>query len=304
MTTDLSTDAQNRPAQRDRKTTLTAENGEPISVTTHRPASDKPLGAVLIAPAMATKARYYTPLAEWLVQQGFVVYRFDYQGYGESARTPLKEVKADILTWAQDAAVVVDWVSDDAGELPLTWIGHSLGGQVLPFVDHTRLASAMIVACGTGYWKHSEGINRVLAPALWYAVAPGLIRLFGYYPGRKIKLLGDLPPQVMRQWAKWCKHPDYVIGVFPEYRRTFAEVTIPMTSISFTDDRTMSAAATAQLENFYTGAELTRDRFEPAGLEAESIDHFGFFRRGREDLWDRVLLPRIFAAAETPREQA
>lgn len=265
---------------------LVAHRFEPADNTTVR-------GAVLVVPAMATPARYYAPFAHWLAGEGFVVYTFDYRGYGESATMPLRQVRADILDWAQDVRTILDQVRGETARLPLTWVGHSLGGQLLPLARHERLDKAVIVASGTGHWRHAEGSHRVLAPALWYAIAPTLTSLCGYFPGRRIRLLGDLPAPVMRQWAAWCRNRDYVFGVHPEFTEYYSAVKVPVASVSFTDDETMSATATADLESRYTSGSLTPHRYRPAELGVDRVGHFGAFRRGAEAIWERVLLPHI-----------
>ncbi|MGO3753668.1 alpha/beta hydrolase family protein [Corynebacterium variabile] len=276
--------------------TLTAGNGEPIAVTRFAP-DGQPRGAALISPAMATKASYYTAVATWLADRDIVAYTFDYQGYGASARTPLKDVGADILTWAADAATVVDHVHEDLAEhfggVPLTWIGHSLGCQLLPFSDHSKITRAVISCGGTGWWKNADYPDKAIAPLLWWALAPALVKVFGYYPGKRIRLLGDIPGPVMTQWARWCRNPDYLFGVLPEHRTTYAAVTMPVTALTFTDDATMSAKASAHLESFYTGAELTPKRFAPSEVGREKVGHMGLYRRGNEDLWEKLLLPEV-----------
>jgi predicted alpha/beta hydrolase len=275
--------------------TITATNGEPLNGTRHiTEGNDHPHGAVLLVPAMATPAKHYYPMADWFTARGYVVHTFDYQGYGASARTPLGEVEADILTWAEDATVMVDHVADVESPLPLHWVGHSLGGQLLAFTDHSKLTQATIMCSGTGYWKLSEGRNRVLAPALWYAIAPISVRMCGYFPGRRLKILGDLPAPVMKQWASWCKQPDYAFGIHPEFADRFAQVRIPLTSISFTDDETMSARATAHLESWYSGAQLHTRRFDPRQLGASHITHMGPIKRRNADIW-----PTIFSHMDT-----
>lgn len=276
--------------------TLTARSGEPIAVE-KRPAGPSVRGAVLISPAMATRSRYYAPLAEWLRARGFTTYVFDYQGYGASARTPLREVRADFLTWGDDAALVADRVRADCGDLPLTWLGHSLGGQLLAFTSTGAVDAAVIVASGTGYWRDAEGRDRLLAPLLWYVVAPVLTRVCGYYPGRAISLLGDIPGPVMRQWGSWCRNPGYMLGVHPELRSMFARFRGPLVSLSFTDDATMSTTATRRLESWYTGAELDQRRIEPADVGRQRIGHMGLFHRDATDLWERLLLPTLAVGA-------
>ena len=278
--------------------TISADNGEPIVINRTRSQDDTPRGAVVISPAMATKASYYRAVSEWLASRGFTVYSFDYQGYGASARTPLKDVTADYFTWTRDAARAVDAVRADLGEqdqtsVPLTWIGHSLGCQFLPFTDHSTLDKGIITCGGTGWWKNADKPDYYIAPLLWWAVAPALVKALGYYPGKKIKLLGDIPGPVMLQWAKFCRNPEYLFGVHPEHVTTFADVTIPVTSITFTDDKTMSAKASAHLESYYTGTDLDAQRYTPEELGQKSIGHMGLFRRGREDLWERLLEPEL-----------
>lgn len=275
-------------------TTIEGAGGGPLVVRRWSVGGRTPQGAVLVVPAMATRSSYYAAVARWIAEQGWVAYTFDYQGYGDSATRPsLRGVEADMFTWAGDAAAVLSWVRQDEPELPVTWLGHSLGGQLLAFAPHAQVAHAVFVASGTGYWKLSEGKVRVLAPLLWYVAAPALTPLFGYFPGRRIGLVGDLPAPVIRQWAGWCKNPDYLRGAHPELEQTFADVRVPLTAITFSDDQTMSEAASASLESYYRNAPVTRVRVRPADHDRERIGHMGLFRRGNEDLWHTLLLPEL-----------
>src|SRR5262249_42409994 len=101
-------------------------------------------GAVLIVPAMGTPQAFYEPFATWLAAQGYAVATFDYRGIGASRRGRLAGLRADILDWARlDCAAVMDELVAQSPHAPLFWIGHSLGGQILPFVpNHARLSKA------------------------------------------------------------------------------------------------------------------------------------------------------------------
>lgn len=271
---------------------LTAHNNAPIALVKRTPIQP-PQGGVIVAPAMATPSRFYSDFSSWLAESGFVTYSFDYQGYGASALTPLRDVRADLFNWSKDVRTVQEWVSDDLGDLPLTWVGHSLGGQLLPFTNPSELRSAIIVASGTGYWGHAEGMHRLLAPALWFAIAPALTRLYGYYPGRRFKILGDLPAPAMRQWTTWCKHPDYLLGPSPEFREKFDAFSTPLTSLSFTDDETMSASATAHLLSLFSGTTVTDLRLTPESMGATRVGHMGFFQERNRTAWKGTLLPLL-----------
>lgn len=63
--------------------TIDNGNGHLLSSCWYRPAG-MPRGAVLIAPAMGVKQRFYADFASWLAEQGFLVVTFDYLGMGQS----------------------------------------------------------------------------------------------------------------------------------------------------------------------------------------------------------------------------
>jgi predicted alpha/beta hydrolase len=250
-------------------------------------------GVVVIVPAMATTAAYYATFASWLRDRGFAVLIFDYRGYGASLTGRMNEVENDLVRWALDARDALGYAHERADGSPITWLGHSLGGQVLPFADHSTIDRAINVASGTGYWKYNSAGVRLAAPLLWKVIAPVAIAVTGYFPGKRLRLLGDLPANVMRQWARWCMHPDYLLGELPEMREEFSKVDLPMVSLSFTDDEMMSSASISTLDGMYTAVDEVRIRYTPAQLGVERMGHFGFFRDNQVDLWDELILPYL-----------
>lgn len=248
------------------------------------------IGAVLIAPAMGVPQRFYAPFASWLAGAGFHVVSFDFRGSGESRSAPLSQLDTDIFGWAEhDAAIALRWLATRAAGLPITWIGHSLGGQIVPLVPgRERLTKIITIATGSGYWRENSEPLRRKAWLLWWMIAPALTPLFGYFPGRALRVVGDLPRGVIQQWRRWCLHPEYCVGAEGEpVRARFAQVTTPLTSISFTDDEMMSAANTDSLHGFYSSAPREMRRFAPTDLGLPRVGHFGFFREER--LWPRLL---------------
>src|SRR5687767_14697546 len=215
-----------------------ADDGRELPVITFEPEGE-PRGVVLVAGAMATRSSYYAPFAAHLAERGWRAATFDYRGM--RSRAEMKAETADVDRWFADVRAILDAVADDAGELPVTLVGHSLGGQLVPFIDHTRLASVITVAAGDGHWRRNQPGVRWIAPALWAFVAPVAIRVAGYYPGRRLHMIGDLPGNAMRQWGRWCLHPEYLQVDHPEAPSLFADVKAPMMSLSFTDDELMSA---------------------------------------------------------------
>jgi predicted alpha/beta hydrolase len=280
--------------------TITTTDGYPLAARFFAPPATLRgawRGSVLIAPAMGVPQSYYQAFATWLANRGYLAVTFDFRGMGLSRRGSLRGLDADIFTWAErDAAAVLDALVARAPGLPLTWVGHSLGGQILPFVPgRDRVAKMVTVGCGSGYWKENSPPLKKRVWMLWYGVAPLTVPLFGYYPGSLFNMVGDLPANVMRQWRAWCMHPEYSVGVEGSAARAkFAAVRTPIVSLSFTDDEFMSARNTESLHAFYTGARKAMLRIDPRDAGVARIGHFGFFRREHGDrLWATYVLPLL-----------
>jgi predicted alpha/beta hydrolase len=236
---------------------------------------------------------YYQPFASWLAAQGFSAATFDYRGTGLSRSGALRGFDADIFDWARlDCAAMIDALPGR----PLYWIGHSLGGQILPLVPNNHFVSkALTIATGSGYWRENSPRIRPMAWWLWFVVTPPALALWGYFPGKALRKVGDLPKGVMRQWRRWCLDPEYAVGAEgAAVRAAYAAVRAPIVSISFADDEMMSARNTESIHGFYTGAPRTMKRIAPQDIGVKRIGHFGFFRAAFESsLWRPHLLPEL-----------
>jgi predicted alpha/beta hydrolase len=275
---------------------ISLQNGLAAEAVFYRPAGEAK-GAVLLVPAMGVAQRYYAPLAEWLAGQGYAAATFDFCGIGLSHNGGLRKLTVNILDWARyDCDAMLAAAAGLAPGRPLYWLGHSLGGQILGFVPGPeRIARAVMVGAGSGYWAEAPAAVKRKAWWLWHVIAPVSTRLFGYFPGGRLRIVADLPRGVMEQWRRWCMDPDYAIGVEgPAARAAFAAVTTPITSLSFVDDELISARAVAALHNFYFNAPTVMKRISPRDIGAERIGHFGFFNaRFEQALWQDYLLPEL-----------
>jgi predicted alpha/beta hydrolase len=245
---------------------------------------------------MGVPQSFYARFAAWLADHGIVTVTFDYRGMGLSRRGSLRHVAADIVTWAeQDTAAVLAALEARAPGLPVTWIGHSLGGQIVPFTPGSeRVSKVITIATGSGYWRINAAPLRRKVWIFWWLAVPALTPLFGYFPGKRIGMVGDLPRGVIRQWRAWCLQPEYAVGDGEHIRAKFAAVTTPLTAFSFSDDEMMSAASIDSIHGFYTSAPRTMRRLTPDEIGVGRVGHFGFFRAEMEKpLWDGRLLPEL-----------
>ncbi len=252
--------------------------------------------SVVIGGAMGVRQDYYAPFAEWLSGQGFRVTTFDYRGAGDSLPdTPgggLRGFKADLFDWASDYEVVVDAAKAALPQAPLYLLGHSLGAQLPGLLKNQGKVDGLLsVAAGSGYWRDNAPQLRRMVLYFWYVLVPLATRLCGYFPGRKLKKVGDLPAGVMLQWRKWCLDPRYSGGAEGEGARlSYAGACFPVLALSIADDELMTWRGTQNLINLYTGAARSFERITPAELGVKRIGHFGFFRQQfSQSLWPRAV---------------
>ena len=251
--------------------------------------------SVVIGGAMGVRQDYYAAFAQWLSGHGFRVTTFDYRGSGDSLPdTPdggLRGFKANLFDWAGDYEAVVDAAKSALPDAPVYLLGHSLGAQLPGFFKHQHKVDGLVsIAAGSGYWRDNAPQLKRMVLYFWYVLVPLVTRVFGYFPGRKLKKVGDLPAGVMLQWRKWCLNPHYSVGAEGEAARlSYAGVTFPVLALSITDDELMTWRGTQNLINLYANAPRTFERIAPADLQVGRIGHFGFFREQfSKTLWPRT----------------
>jgi predicted alpha/beta hydrolase len=266
-----------------------------LSLRVYEPATPAS-ASVVIGGAMGVQQSYYAAFAEWLSGQGFRVTTFDYRGSGESLPgTPngsLRGFQADLFDWTKDYEAVINSAKAALPHAPLYLLGHSLGAQLPGLLANPHQVDGLVsIAAGSGYWRDNAPQLRRLILYFWYVLVPLATRLFGYFPGRKLRKVGDLPAGVMLQWRRWCLNPQYSVGAEGESaRQSYARAAFPVLALSITDDELMTWRGTQNLIRLYTGSTPRFERIAPADVGARRIGHFGFFRQQfSHSLWPRLL---------------
>jgi predicted alpha/beta hydrolase len=273
---------------------LTSVNGVRIAARVFA-ATQAPKATVLIAAAMGVKQDYYADFAAWLADQGYTAMTFDYRGTGasrpEAMRHSLRGFDADLFDWADDTDAAIEHLAPLAPDTPLYLVGHSLGAQLPGMLKHRdRIAGLVSVAAGSGYWRDNAPPLKRMVLYFWHVLVPLATWACGYFPGARLKKVGDLPRGVILQWRRWCLNPRYHVGHEGEaLRRQFAAASFPVVALSITDDELMTERGTRVLIDCYENAPRELQRIAPADANAKRIGHFGFFRAQFEaTLWTRV----------------
>ena len=252
-------------------------------------------GSVVIGGAMGVRQDYYAAFAHWLATQGWRVTTFDYRGCGASlpntAHGRLRGFKADLHDWTRDYEAVIDHAHAARPDQALYLLGHSLGAQLPGLLNNQHKVSGLLsVAAGSGYWRENAPQLKRIVPYFWFILVPLAIRLCGYFPGRRLKKVGDLPAEVMWQWRRWCLNPRYSVGAEGEVaRQRYASASFPVLALAIADDELMTLRGTQSLLAFYENAPSQIRCIAPSDLSVRRIGHFGAFRREHEALlWPQM----------------
>ncbi|MEQ1516979.1 MAG: alpha/beta fold hydrolase [Usitatibacteraceae bacterium] len=272
------------------RVTLVANDGQALTGYRFDPMGP-PKASVVIAPAMAVAQSFYLSFARYLASKGYAAWTFDYRSTGESLIGGMRGAKADLTDWwAHDYDSVINSAIDAHPAAPVFAVGHSFGGQCAPLLpSRARLAGLINIAVGSGSMRHNAPRIRRTAPLMWYVIAPALCPLFGYFPGGKIGVVGDIPTGAMFQWRRWCLTPDYILTGEPGAREAYASAEFPVLGLTFADDELLLEEGSRMLHAAYQQRTVDYRLIVPAQLGMKRIGHFGFFRPQSEGaLWPMV----------------
>lgn len=269
---------------------LTAPDGHALTAYCYTP-DQGVLANLVIAPAMAVPQTFYAGFAAWLARQGYRVWTFDYRGTGQSRSGAPRACKADISDWVeQDFEALIRHAAGLPDQLPLFVLGHSIGGQVAPLLpSRERIAGLVNIAVGSGATRHNQPAIARRAPLLWHVLTPVLCALFGYFPGAKIGVIGDVPRRAMFQWRRWCLTPDYLLTGEPGARAAYASASYPVLGLTFSDDELLLESGSRMLHDAYHAADVDYRVLSAQQFKLKRIGHFGFFKASHETtLWPIV----------------
>jgi predicted alpha/beta hydrolase len=270
--------------------TLRVDADTTLALRVYEPAG-APHASVVIGAAMGVRQDFYAAFAAWLAEQGFRVTTFDYRGHGYSLQGPMRAVRADLLDWVRDYEAVIATAKAAQPAQPLFLIGHSLGAQLPGLMTDTSAIDGMLgVAAGSGYWRDNAPRLRTVVHFFWWVLVPMATWLCGYFPGRRLRSIGDLPKGVILQWRRWCLNPRYGMGAEgAAAEQSYAAVRFPIVAYSLADDELMTLQGIERLNGFYAQAPSKVETIAPQDVHAARIGHFGFFRPAfRASLWPRA----------------
>lgn len=243
---------------------------------------------IIIMPALGVKAAFYHPLAIALRNLGYIVVTVDLRGNGKSEAKPNKKRNfgfREMLNY--DWPVILDKVNRHFPDKEIYLMGHSLGGQlnVLYAAKHKNLVKGLILsaACTVHYkaWKFPYNLGVLMGTQAGRV----LVKLLGYFPGKKVGFAGTEAKNVILDWAYVGRTGKYKpIGDDFDYEDNFKNIRIPVLALSFENDRLAPLKAVKELVDKMEHAQVHTHHFNN-----KKYDHFNWVKMN-EELVDKINL--------------
>ena len=294
--------------------------GEPVQLTCSDgvilhghfwPARQAPIASVIINAATGVVAGYYHYYADFLAREGFDVLTYDYRGIGLSRPSTLKGCRYRWREWGeQDFDAALHFMDARRPDLPLHVVGHSIGGYLPGLSPRAgRINRMLTMGAQYAYWRDYASRRRLRLFLKWHVTMPILTAAFGYFPGKRLGWLENLPAGVANEWSfRGSRMEDtHPPAERAEVLRRFKSVTSPILAVTMADDELGTEAAVGRTLGYYGSSERTQVLLSPKDYGFAAIGHFGLFHgRHRDGFWrdtiewlrdginpwpDKVLLP-------------
>ena len=257
------------------KKKIRTKDGRTISATCYLPltANGK---TIIIAPAGGIAQREYESFSTFFQQMGYSVTTFDYRGVGESAPAKLKGYSAGLQQWAaQDVDAAIRHTRSSFQNQELVYIGHGIGGELIGLAQASQYIHRLVLVSSSLSCKKLWGWKGRLR----ITVMKGLVRVsnrwFGYFPGKRLGVLRDLPKGVAHEWADWCDNPNGLFDVFPD--NNYRKLQVPLLAVSFSNDWLTPENGVKGLLSYFSSACITWHHIDPRNQGLKKTKQYCFF---------------------------
>ncbi len=247
-------------------------------------------GTVVISSATGVKKEFYLNFAKYLLRKGYRVLLYDYRGIGGSAPLHVRRSKARMHEWGtKDMNAVLNWLVQEKKCTGIIWIGHSIGGQLVGFLEKKHhLKKVIAVNAGLGYWGNFVFPMNIKTALLWHFVAPLLVAIYGYGAIKKWGWGENLPKNVLLEWRTWCINKNYFRALLQKKLNTptFYNFDVPITAVYTNDDFIANDKTIDRMMSFFPNAPITIVKILVKKYTQHKAGHTGLFRKRFENsLW-------------------
>ena len=259
-----------------RQQEVVAEDGHRWSLLSVAPTD--PSVCVLWLPALGVAARHYLPFAQALAGRGAAVFLHEWRGHGSSTLRAGRD-----CDWGYRELLEVDLPASETamgravGLHPTRVLGgHSLGGQLASCrlaLSPQTAGGIWLVGSGAPCWRaFRRGVRWWLLVAS--RVLPGLARVNGALPGRRIGFGGREARGLIADWAASARSGIYAArGLDTSLEAALADATPAIRAVLLAGDWYAPAGSLRWLLDKMPRARVTLTTLDDTALGARA-DHF------------------------------
>lgn len=265
---------------------ITCCDGVPLGGHFWPAAGDKPNHSVIINGATGVLARYYHRYAGFLAGHGFDVLTYDYRGIGLSKPKDLARCPYRWRDWGEEdfEAALRFMISRRRGGKIIV-VGHSFGG-FLPGLAESAPAIDRMLTVGAQYawWGDYAKDRRRDLFLKWHVAMPIVTAVCGFFPGRRLGWLEDLPACVANEWSFRGRRfeSSYPVSERQKVLDRMAAVTARILAVAVSDDELGTIAAIRRGLQYY-GGEQAIVLLTPEHYGRVKVGHFGLFHDSHTD---------------------
>lgn len=267
---------------------LRTRDGYSIGLTHFLPADKREEQVLVVAPGAGMPQFFYRLFAEFCAREGFPTITFDYRGIGRSGNGTLRRFNTTLKQWAiQDLNAVLLFARNQYPTGSVTLIGHCIGGEIAGIAPASEyLNRIVLVNSALSSWRlwPLKDQPRILLLKLF---APLINAWFGYFPGRRLRFLQDMPQGVLRELSDWCNRYNGLFDVHPD--NNYRKLQIPLLCFSFSDDWYAPPRAVSALLGHFSNTNTQWLHLNPKELGLPGVGHDGFFLPDCQPLWQLML---------------
>ncbi|MEO1434846.1 MAG: alpha/beta fold hydrolase [Bacteroidota bacterium] len=243
----------------------------------------QPRALILLFTAMGVEARYYKPFATELSKAGYQVVTVDYRGNGGSSIRPNRKTDYGYETIVTiDYAEAIKYMHQQFPNLPILYLGHSLGGQLSGLYaarEPGKVVGLIQVACSSVFYKNYPGQER----GAWFATRffDKIARLRGFFPGKVVGFGGKESMTVMRDWCIQGKTGRYELANSSfDYESALSKLNIPLLAIGVANDHLAPTPAREHLHaKFHPDSPQTHIEWSEKTTGRSDLNHFNWARK-------------------------
>jgi predicted alpha/beta hydrolase len=181
-----------------------------------------------------------------------------------------------------DVAAALHFAAGMEGIQRVDVVAHSFSLMLFGMAPNRNLVKRLIsVGSGSPHYAFQPFPRNLLYLFLWGIVVPRSARVHGYFPGKRLGLVGDMPEAVAREVAAACRRR----GAF---RAELQDWEGDLWAIGISDDEISPPAAVDEMHAGIARARMRHSQLSPVELGLKEIGHYGVFLPTSSAVWGQM----------------